>query len=141
MKVYLYYTDTYEGIFNIYSEDGIKDVKEKVLLPQAHQMRDKFVESFNLTISEFTEKRKHYIEKEQELLEEMRSLDKYSTEYKEAKKKRKDLLKLIGRYNCSIHNSKNRIEKVNFSNDEDLINWYLNSTRQGIEERYVLNQA
>lgn len=141
MKVYLYYRDVYEGIFDIYSEEGIKELKEKVLLPQAHQMRDKIVESFSLNISEYTKQRQLYIEKEQKLLKESRSLDKHSTEYKEVKKERKNLLKTIGHYNYSIHASKNRIEAVNFSNDEELLNWYLIFTRQEIEVRDVLNNA
>ena len=141
MKVYLYYRNVYEGIFDIYSEEGIKELKEKVLLPQAHQMRDKIVGSFSLNISEYTKRRQLYIEKEQKLLKESRNFDKHSTEYKEAKKERKNLLKTIGHYNELIKTSKDRIEAVNFSNDEDLIAWYLRFTRQEVEVRDVLNNA
>ena len=141
MKVYLYYTDTYENIFEIYSEEGIKKVKENVLLPEAHKMRNKITESFNMNIVEFTKRKKSCIKEEQELLEASRSLDKHTPEYKQNKKDRKGLLRTIEDYNQSIYTSKKRIEAVNFSTDEDLINWYLDFTRQKIEERYVLNQA
>ena len=141
MKVYLYYTDIYEGIFDIYSEEGIKELKEKVLLHEAHKLRNKIIESHNKNIVEFTKRKEPCIKEEQELLEASRSLDKHTPEYKQNKKDRKALVKQIAHYNQLIHTSKNRIEANNFSTDEDLINWYLNSTRQGIEERYVLNQA
>lgn len=141
MKVYLYYTDTYENIFEIYSEEGIKEVKENILLPEAHKLRDKIIKTFNINTADFTEKRKPLLEKEQELLKASRTFHKHSREYKENKKERKTLLKQIGHYNQLINTSKKRIEEVNFSNDEDLINWYLDFTRQRIEERYVLNQA
>lgn len=141
MKVYLYYTDTYENIFEIYSEEGIKKVKENILLPEAHKLRNKIAESFNINIVEFTKRKESCIKEEQELLEASRSLDKHTPEYKQNKRDRKALVKQISHYNQLIYTSKNRIEAVNFSNDEDLINWYLDFTRQKIEERYVLNQA
>lgn len=141
MKVYLYYTDTYESIFEIYSEEGIKEVKENILLPEAHKLRNKITESFNINIVEFTKRKEPCIKEEQELLEASRSLDKHTPEYKQNKRDRKALLRQISHYNQTIYASKNRIEKLNFSDDEDLINWYLDFTRQKIEERYVLNQA